>query len=75
MDKKELGELIKKRRKSLKIDQQTLALLAGVGLNTVVAVERGEGNPKISTILTLLDTMGLQIKVTLKDWWVRYEWM
>ncbi len=67
MDKKELGELIKKRRKSLKIDQQTLALLAGVGLNTVVAVERGEGNPKISTILTLLDTMGLQIKVTLKD--------
>ncbi len=67
MDKKELGELIKKRRKSLKIDQQTLALLAGVGLNTVVAVERGEGNPKISTILSLLDTMGLQIKVTLKD--------
>ncbi len=67
MDKKELGELIKKRRKSLKIDQQTLALLAGVGLNTVVAVERGEGNPKISTIFALLDTMGLQIKVTLKD--------
>ncbi len=67
MDKKELGELIKKRRKSLKIDQQTLTLLAGVGLNTVVAVERGEGNPKFSTILSLLDTMGLQIKVTLKD--------
>ncbi len=62
-----MGELIKKRRKSLKIDQQTLALLAGVGLNTVVAVERGEGNPKISTIFALLDTMGLQIKVTLKD--------
>ncbi|MDE6696768.1 MAG: helix-turn-helix domain-containing protein [Muribaculaceae bacterium] len=63
----ELGELIKIRRKALKIDQQTLALLAGVGLNTVVAVERGEGNPKISTILSLLDTMGLQIKITLKD--------
>ena len=67
MDKKELGYVIKTRRKALKIDQQTLALLAGVGLNTVVAVERGEGNPKISTILALLDTMGLQIKVTLKD--------
>ncbi len=63
----ELGELIKNRRKALKIDQRTLALLAGVGLNTVVAVERGEGNPKISTILSLLDTMGLQIKITLKD--------
>ena len=67
MDKIELGYVIKTRRKALKIDQQTLALLAGVGLNTVVAVERGEGNPKISTILSLLDTMGLQIKVTLKD--------
>ena len=62
-----MGNVIKTRRKALKIDQQTLALLAGVGLNTVVAVERGEGNPKISTILSLLDTMGLQIKVTLKD--------
>lgn len=62
-----MGYVIKTRRNALKIDQQTLALLAGVGLNTVVAVERGEGNPKISTILSLLDTMGLQIKVTLKD--------
>ncbi|MDE7421501.1 MAG: helix-turn-helix domain-containing protein [Muribaculaceae bacterium] len=67
MNKIELGELIKTRRKSLKIDQRTLALLAGVGLNTVVAVERGEGNPKISTIISLLDTIGLQIKITLKD--------
>lgn len=67
MNKIELGELIKTRRKSLKIDQRTLALLAGVGLNTIVAVERGEGNPKISTLISLLDTMGLQIKITLKD--------
>ena len=67
MDKIELGALLKKRLKALKIDQRTLALLAGVGLNTIVAVERGEGNPKISTILSLLDTMGLQIKITLKD--------
>lgn len=67
MNKTELGELIKTRRKALNIDQRTLALLSRVGLNTVVAVERGEGNPKISTILSLLDTLGLQIKVTLKD--------
>lgn len=58
---------MRQRRKALNIDQRTLALLAGVGLNTVVAVERGEGNPKLSTILSILDTMGLQIKVTLKD--------
>lgn len=67
LDKKKLGEEMRQRRKALNIDQRTLALLAGVGLNTVVAVERGEGNPKLSTILSILDTMGLQIKVTLKD--------
>lgn len=67
MDKRELGDIIKTRRKELKLDQRTLALLSDVGLNTVVAVERGEGNPKISTILSLLDTMGLQMNVKLKD--------
>ena len=67
MDKRELGDIIKTRRKELKLDQRTLALLSDVGLHTVVAVERGEGNPKISTILSLLDTMGLQMNVKLKD--------
>lgn len=67
MDYKEIGETIKKRRKYLNVNQPTLALLAGVGLNTLVAVERGQGNPKLSTLLAVLDTLGLQFKVTLKD--------
>lgn len=67
MNKIELGELIKDRRKALKIDQRTLALLAEVGLNTVVAVERGEGNPTLSTVMSILDTMGLQLSISLKD--------
>lgn len=67
MNKIELGELIKERRKALKIDQRTLALLAEVGLNTVVAVERGEGNPTLSTVMSILDTMGLQLSISLKD--------
>lgn len=67
MNKNELGEMIKDRRKALKIDQRTLALLADVGLNTVVSVERGEGNPTLSTVMSILDTMGLQINISLKD--------
>lgn len=46
--------------------QQTLADLAGVGLNTLVAIERGEGNPQLSTLLTILDTLGLQMDINLK---------
>lgn len=67
MDYQEIGKIIKTRRKSLKITQPTLALLAGVGLNTLVAIERGNGNSKIQTIMAILDTLGLQLDVTLKD--------
>lgn len=67
MDYQKISEIIKVRRKSLNITQPTLAALAGVGLNTLVAIERGNGNPKLQTILTILDTLGLKIDVTLKD--------
>ena len=67
MEYQKIGEIIKERRKALNITQPTLAALAGVGLNTLVAVERGNGNPKIQTILAILDTIGLKIDVQLKD--------
>ena len=66
MDAKEIGIIIKERRKHLGVNQQTLADLAGVGLNTLVAIERGEGNPQLSTLLIVLDTLGLQMNIKLK---------
>ena len=66
MDIKEIGIIIKERRKHLGVNQQTLADLAGVGLNTLVAIERGEGNPQLGTLLTILDTLGLQMNINLK---------
>lgn len=44
---KEIGVIIKKRRQYLKVKQQELADLAGVGINTLVTIERGQGNPKL----------------------------
>ena len=66
MNMKEIGNIIKERRKHLGVNQQTLADLAGVGLNTLVAIERGEGNPQLSTLLNILDTLGLQMDINLK---------
>ena len=66
MDSKEIGMIIRERRKHLGVNQQTLSELAGVGLNTLVAIERGEGNPQLSTLLTILDTLGLQMNINLK---------
>lgn len=59
----EIGTIIKQRRQQLGINQQTLADLAGVGLNTVVAVERGTANPSFSTLLSILNTLGLKLEV------------
>ena len=73
MDTKEIGIIIKERRKHLGVNQQTLADLAGVGLNTLVAIERGKGNPQLSTLLTILDTLGLQMNINLKT--LNYETM
>lgn len=67
MAQKELATIIKERRKHLGINQQTLADLAGIGINTLVAIERGEGNPQLLTLITLLDTLGLQLDIHKKD--------
>lgn len=64
---KTLGEQIKVRRTVLKIRQQELADLAGVSINTVVAIERGTGNPCIETLVSVCDVLGLQIVTKLKD--------
>lgn len=66
MDQKEIGTIIKERRKHLGVNQQTMADLAGVGINTLVAIERGEGNPQLVTLLTILNTLGLQMDIKVK---------
>ena len=66
-----VGKAIRDRRKQLGVNQQTLSELAGVGINTLLAVERGEGNPQLSTLIAILDTLGLQLDIHLKT--MNYE--
>ena len=73
MTQQEIGKAIKDRRKKLGVNQQTLADLASVAVNTVVAIERGEGNPQLATLLAILDTLGLQLDVNTKR--LEYETM
>jgi predicted transcriptional regulator len=67
MTQQDIGRAIKERRKKLRVNQQTLADMAGVAVNTLVAIERGEGNPQLSTLLTILDTLGLQADINIKQ--------
>ena len=60
---KEIGQKIRDRRVELGINQQTLADLAEVGINTVVAIERGTGNPSINTLQKIVNVLGMDICV------------
>lgn len=60
---KEIGQKIRDRRVELGINQQTLADLAEVGINTVVAIERGTGNPSINTLQKIVNVLGMEICV------------
>lgn len=66
MEQEVIGKRIRDRRKRLGVSQQTLSQLAGVGINTLLAIERGEGNPQLSTLLSILDALGLQLDIHLK---------
>lgn len=61
---KEIGQTIKKRRVQLGITQQTLADLAEVGINTIVAIERGKGNPSVATLQKIASVLGLELRLS-----------
>ena len=63
---KNIGKIIKARRKMLGLRQDQLADIAGVGINTLTKIERGEANPSIETLKKVLDSLGLELSVIVK---------
>ena len=61
-----LIQTIKNRRETLKISQETLAELSGVGLRTLKQFESGKGNPTIKTLQKIVDVLGLELKPEVK---------
>ena len=63
----DIGKVIKARRALLGISQQDLSDYSGVGISTVKDLERGVGNPSIETLKKILDVVGLEIILQLKQ--------
>ena len=61
-----LIKMIKERRESLQVTQETLEQLSGVGLRTVKQFESGKGNPTLTTLQKLGDALGLEITMKIK---------
>ncbi len=63
----EIIQVIKERREMLKVTQETLATLSGVGLRTLRQFESGKGNPTLSTLQKLTDALGLDLVLVVKN--------
>ncbi|MHA8094230.1 helix-turn-helix domain-containing protein [Aquirufa lenticrescens] len=66
MHQQHIIETLKKRRIMLQVNQETLAMLSGVGLRTVKQFESGKGNPTLETIQKLADVLGLEMQLAIK---------
>lgn len=63
----DLIDVIKQRRENLRINQENLAKLSGVGLRTLKQFESGKGNPTLRTVHKLADVLGLDICLKVKN--------
>lgn len=63
----ELKDIMKQRRETLSLTQQDLSGMAEVGLATIKDIERGKGNPSLSTIKKILDILGLEIDYRIRQ--------
>ncbi len=62
----ELINTIKERREALRVTQEGLAELSGVGLRTLKQFESGKGNPTLLTMQKLADVLGMDLCLKIK---------
>lgn len=62
-----LMDIMKQRRETLALTQQDLAEMSQVGLATIKDIERGKGNPALSTVKKILDVLGIEIEYRIRQ--------
>ncbi len=66
MHYKNLIKTVKERRENLRVNQEYLAKLSGVGLRTIKQFESGKGNPTLGTVQKIADVLGLEVCLKVK---------
>jgi len=61
---KTVGELVKSTRKGMGVTQKDLAMTSGTGLRFIIELEKGKPTCQLSKVLTVLNTLGITIKLT-----------
>ena len=58
------GSILKQKRKDLKMTQGELAELVGVKQSYISRLERGEEDVRISSLIPIANTLGLELKLS-----------
>ncbi len=61
-----VSELIRFRRRQLKITQPHLAELADVNVNTIARIERGQANPTFDVLTKIADVLGMEFQLIIR---------
>jgi HTH-type transcriptional regulator/antitoxin HipB len=60
----DIGKLVRETRKDLGATQKELALTSGTGLRFIIELEKGKETAEIGKVLTVLQTLGIQLTLT-----------
>ena len=66
MTAKIFGELVKKRRKELRLNQGELALVSGTGVRFISDLENGKATCELGKALNVLANLGVELTFTPK---------
>jgi y4mF family transcriptional regulator len=61
-----IGQILRARRKFLRLRQRDLAELAGVTLRGLTEVENGRGNPTLNQLAKIASVLGLEVTLRQK---------
>ena len=61
---KQVGDEIKKVRKSMHVTQHDLALTAGTGMRFIIDLEKGKPTCEFGKVLAVLNTLGIDMILT-----------
>jgi y4mF family transcriptional regulator len=59
---KEIGELVRRKRRQHKVTQAQLALTSGTGVRFIVELEKGKKSCQIGKVLQVLQSLGVKLE-------------
>jgi transcriptional regulator with XRE-family HTH domain len=67
MNIQQIGKIIHERRGYLNLTQKDVAEMAGITFKSISEIELGLRNPSLNTLNSILEVLGLELKVQIKS--------